>query len=35
MILKILNKFTVKIMILSRYRPITVPLQFSGHRDPC
>ena len=27
---------TVKIIILSRYRyrPITVPLPFSGHRDP-
>ena len=26
---------TGKIMILSRYRPIPVPLPFSGHRDPC
>ncbi len=24
---------TVKILILPRYRPITVPLPFSGHRD--
>ena len=27
------DKTTVKIMILSRYRPVTVPLPFSGHRD--
>jgi hypothetical protein len=25
---------TVKIMILSRYRPITVSLPFSSHQDP-
>ena len=31
--LKKILKITVKIMILSRYRPITVPLPFSGHRD--
>ena len=37
---KIRNTYlsTVKILILSRYRyrprPITVPLPFSGHRDP-